>query len=58
MIAARQLDFIGKTVRRPWDGPAKRMITACCDNKRLAQGPQFHNKDPVVKNLKLLDLPR
>ena len=54
MIAARQMRFIGKVVRGPWSRPAKRMLTACCANIRLAQRPNFHNKDLLVKNLKLL----
>jgi len=54
MIAARQMDFIGKVVRGDWSQPAKRMITACCHNTRLAQRPHYHNKDSLVKNLKLL----
>ena len=53
MIAARQMDFVGKMVRGP-DRPAKSMLTACCPNTRLPQRPQFHNKDALVKNLKLL----
>jgi hypothetical protein len=57
MIAARQMDFIGKVSRGDWSQPAKRMITACCTNKRLAQRPNFHNKDALVKNLKLLFAP-
>ena len=57
MIAARQMDFIGKVSRGDWSQPAKRMITACCANKRLAQRPNFHNKDALVKNLKLLFAP-
>jgi hypothetical protein len=32
MIAAQQLDFLGKTVRRPHDCPAQQMLTACCEN--------------------------
>jgi hypothetical protein len=32
MIAARQLDFIGKTMRGPFDRPAQQMLTECCDN--------------------------
>jgi hypothetical protein len=32
MIAARQLDFIGKTVCGPPDRPTQQMLTACCDN--------------------------
>lgn len=54
MIAARQMDFIGKVVRGDWSQPAKRMITACCANKRLPGRPYYHNKDALVKNLKLL----
>ncbi len=34
MIAARQLDFIGKTIRGPFDRPAQQMLTACCDHTR------------------------
>ena len=54
MIAARQLNFIGKVMRGPTHRPAQKMITACCDNKRLPGRPHFHNKDLLVKNLKLL----
>ena len=54
MIAARQMDFIGKVIRGPWASPPKRMLTACCNNKRLACRPNHHNKDSLVKNLKLL----
>jgi hypothetical protein len=32
MIAARQHDFLGKTVHRPHNPPAQQMLTACCDN--------------------------
>ena len=54
MIAARQMDFIGKVVRGDWSQPCKRLITACCSNKRLQGRPYYHNKDALVKNLKLL----
>ena len=54
MIAARQLNFIGKVIRGPSHRPAQKMITACCDNTRLPGRPHFHNKDLLVKNLKLL----
>ena len=54
MIAARQLNFIGKVMRGPTHRPAQKMITACCDNRRLPGRPHFHNKDLLVKNLKLL----
>ena len=33
MIAARQMDFIGKMIRGPSDRPSRNMITACCDHK-------------------------
>jgi hypothetical protein len=29
MIAAHQLDFIGKMIRGPFDRPAQQMLTAC-----------------------------
>jgi len=54
MVAARQMDFIGKVCRGKWNLPTKRLITACCSQKRLAQRPNFHNKNSIVKNLKLL----
>ena len=54
MIAARQLDFIGKTIRGPLDRPAQQLITACCDHTRQVGRPFLHNKDFVVKNLRLL----
>ena len=33
MIAARQMDFVGKMIRGPPDRPSRNMITACCDHK-------------------------
>ena len=54
MIAAHQLDFLGKTMRGPHDHPAKQMMTACCNNVRCVGCPFLHNKDFVVKNLCLL----
>ena len=54
MIAARQMDFVGKVVRGDWSQPAKRMLTASCSNIRLSGRPNYHNKDALVKNLKLL----
>jgi hypothetical protein len=54
MIAACQLDFIGKTVHRPSDRPAKQMLTACCDTVCQIGRPFLHNKDYIVKNLRLL----
>ena len=54
MIAARQLDFLGKTMRGPHDRPAQQMMTAWCDNVRRVGRPFLHNKDFIVKNLRLL----
>ena len=54
MIAARQLDFLGKTMRGPHDCPAQQMMTACCDNIRSVGRPFLQNKDFIVKNLRLL----
>jgi hypothetical protein len=54
MIAARQLDFLEKTVRRPHNRPAQQMLTACCDNVRQVGCPFLHNKDYILKNLRLL----
>jgi hypothetical protein len=54
MIAARQLNFTGKTVRGPFDRPAQQMLTACCDNTRRVGRPFLHNKDFIVRNLRLL----
>jgi hypothetical protein len=31
MIAARQLDYIGKLIQGPHDQPARRMIMSCCN---------------------------
>ncbi len=54
MIAARQLDFIWKTVRGPSDRPAQQMLTACWDHVRQVGHPFLHNKDYTVQNLCLL----
>ncbi len=54
MIAASQLDFLGKTVRGLHDHPAQQMLTACCDNVCRVGRPFLHNKDYIVKNLCLL----
>ena len=32
MVAAPQLDFLGKTIHGPHNRPAQHMLTACCDN--------------------------
>ncbi len=54
MIAAHQSDFIGKTVCRPSDRPAQQMLTACCNTVCQIGCPFLHNKDYIVKNLRLL----
>ncbi len=51
MIAAHQLNFLGKTVRGPHDRPAQQMLTACCNNVCQVGCPFLHNKDYIVKNL-------
>ena len=35
MIAARQMDFIGKVIPAHTDRPAQQMLTACCNYIRL-----------------------
>jgi hypothetical protein len=54
MVAARQLNFLGKTIRGPQDRPAQQMLTACCNNICQVGCPFLHNKDYIVKNLCLL----
>jgi hypothetical protein len=54
MIAARQMDFIGKIVRASPDRPAQQMLTACCDNIGPVGRPFLHTKDYIIKNLRLL----
>jgi hypothetical protein len=54
MIAAQQMDFIGSVVRAPHNRPAQRMLTAWCNNTHLVSCPFLHNKDHIVKNLRLL----
>ncbi len=54
MITARQLGFLGKVVRGPTDAPARCMLTACCQHKRKCGRPYLHNKDVIVRNLRLL----
>jgi hypothetical protein len=34
MIAARQMDFVGKMIRGLPDCPSRNMITACCNHKQ------------------------
>jgi hypothetical protein len=43
MIAARQLDFLGKMIHGQHDRPAQQMLTACCDNVRQVGHPFLHN---------------
>ena len=54
MIAARQMDFVGKMIRGPPDRPSRNMITACCDHKRRVGRPQTTGKNIMVENLRLL----
>ena len=54
IIAARQMNFIGKIVQGPHDQPDQHMLTACCDNVQLTGRPFLHIKDHIVKNLYLL----
>ena len=54
MIAARQMDFIGKMMSGPPDRPLLNMITACCDHKQRVGRPQTRGKNFMVKNLRLL----
>ena len=51
MIAARQLDFIGKAVRCPGDRLPRCMLTACCNHQRQVGRPQIHTKNTMVQNL-------
>ena len=53
MIAARQMDFVGKMIRGPPDRPSRNMITACCDHKRRVGRPQTTGKNFMVENLRL-----
>jgi hypothetical protein len=54
MIAAQQLDFVGKVVQGPHDRPAQQMLTACCNQVRWVRRPFLHNKEFIMKNLQLL----
>jgi hypothetical protein len=54
MIAARQLDFMGKAIQGPHDRPSRCMITACCNHQRQVGRPQTHTKNTMVRNLQLL----
>ena len=54
MIAARQMDFIGKMICGPPDRPSRKMITACCDHKQRVGRPQTTGINFMVENLRLL----
>ena len=54
MIATCQLDFIGNTVRGPFDRPAQQLLPACCGHTQQVRCPFLHIKDLIVKNLCLL----
>jgi len=54
MIAAWQMDFVGKIMRGPPNRPSRNMITACCDHKCRVGCPQTTGKNFMVKNLCLL----
>jgi hypothetical protein len=54
MIAARQMDFVGKMIGGPPDRPSCNMITACCDHKHQVGWPQTTGKKFTVENLRLL----
>ncbi len=60
MIAARQMNFIGVVVRGPHVRPAQRILAACCNNTHLVGCPFLHNKDHIIKILRLLfaDVPK
>ncbi len=49
MIAAHQLDFLGKTSRGRHYRPTQQMPTSCCDIVRQIERPFLHNKDHIVK---------
>jgi hypothetical protein len=53
MIAARQMDFVGKMIHGPPSRPSHNMITACCNHKRRVGCPQTMGKNFMVKNLRL-----
>ncbi len=54
MTAVCQLDFLGKTISGPHNRPAEQMLTARCNNVRRVGRLFLHNKDYIVKNLRLL----
>jgi hypothetical protein len=54
MIAAWQMDFVGKMIRGPPNRPSCNMITACCDHKHQVGQPQMTGNNFMVENLRLL----
>jgi hypothetical protein len=54
MIAAWQMDVVGKMIRGPPDCPSCNMITACCDHKCQVGQLQTTGKNSMVENLRLL----
>jgi hypothetical protein len=54
MIAAQQLDFMGKAIQGPHDRSSRCMITACCNHQQRVRCPQTHTKNTMVRNLLLL----
>ncbi len=54
MIAAWQMDVVGKMIRDPPDHPSCNMITACCNRKHLVGKPQTTGMNFMVENLRLL----
>jgi hypothetical protein len=50
MIAARQMDFVGKMICGPPDRPSRNMITACCNHKQRVGRPQTTGKNFMVEN--------
>jgi hypothetical protein len=51
MIAARQMDLVGKMIQSPPNRPSRNMITACCNHKRRTGRPQTTGKIFMVENL-------
>ncbi len=54
MIAAWQMNVVGKMIRGLPDRPSCNMITVCCDHKRRVGRPQMTGKNFMVENLRFL----
>ena len=54
MIATRQLQFIGKVIRKDNSSLPKQLLTAWVNNKRPVGRPLTTNKSSIVKSLQLL----